>query len=165
MSDTARTPIGTDDYVSISRLVHRYADAVVHRNGVQWASCWADDAEWDLGGGRLVHGKEAIVALWYSAMKGMASVVQLVHNGEVYADASDPDRADGRWYIDERYHRADGATGILLAHYEDSFVRVDGQWLFARRFLQVHYSGAPDLSAEFTNTTDRLKDRGIPADV
>jgi hypothetical protein len=165
MSDAQRTPIGTDDFVSISRLINRYADAVVHRNGVQWASCWSADAEWDLGGGRLVSGKEAIVALWYSAMKGMASVVQLVHNGEVYANPTDPDRADGRWYIDERYRRADGVTGMLLAHYEDSFVRVDGEWLFARRFLQVHYNGAPDLSAEFSNTADRLKDRGIPADV
>lgn len=159
------TPIGTDDYVSIQRLIHRYADAVVNRNGVQWASCWADDANWDLGGGRMVEGKEAIVSLWYSAMKGMASVVQLVHNGEVYADPSDPDRASGRWYIDERYRRADGVAGTLLAHYDDEYVRVDGTWLFARRFLEAHYNGAPDLSDPFNNRQDALVARGLPADV
>ena len=108
---TAPSPINTDDYVAIQRLIHRYADAVVHRNGTQWASCWAEDAEWDLGGGRLVHGKPAITELWYNAMKGFASVVQLVHNGEVFSDPSDPDKATGRWYIDERYRRSDGTTG------------------------------------------------------
>ncbi len=158
-------PAGTDDYVAIQRLIHRYADAVVNRNGVQWSSCWADDANWDLGGGRMVEGKEAIVSLWYSAMKGMASVVQLVHNGEVWVRADDPDRAVGRWYIDERYRRADGVAGTLLAHYDDEYVRVGGQWLFSRRFLQAHYNGAPDLSGEFSNRLDALVERGVAADV
>lgn len=164
-STSANTPVGTDDYVAIQRLIHRYADAVVNRNGVQWSSCWADDADWDLGGGRMVEGKEAIVALWYSAMKGMASVVQLVHNGEVFADPADPDQASGRWYIDERYRRADGVVGTLLAHYDDQYVRVGGTWLFARRFLQAHYNGPPDLSDTFNNDLDALVARGVAADV
>ena len=162
---SAGSPINTDDYVAIQRLIHRYADAVVNRDGAQWSSCWAADADWDLGGGRLVEGKEAIVSLWYSAMKGMASVVQLVHNGEVLADPAEPDRASGRWYIDERYRRADGVVGTLLAHYDDEYVRVDGSWLFARRFLQAHYNGAPDLSDSFTNHLDALVARGVPSDV
>jgi len=162
---TAPSPINTDDYVAIQRLIHRYADAVVHRNGTQWASCWAEDAEWDLGGGRLVHGKPAITELWYKSMKGFASVVQLVHNGEVFSDPSDPDRATGRWYIDERYRRSDGTTGALLAHYDDAFVRVDGSWLFARRFLEVHYGGPVDISGDFNNNREKLVARGVAADV
>lgn len=158
------TPIGTGDFVAIQRLIHRYADAVVHRDGAQWGSCWADDASWDLGAGRLVEGRPAIVALWYKAMAGFASVVQLVHNGEVFAGAR-PDEATGRWYIDERYRRADGTNGVLLAHYDDAYIRVDGRWLFARRFLQPHYSGAADLTDAFTNTREALAGRGVPADV
>lgn len=164
-TDHDTVPAGTDDFVSIQRLIHRYADAVVNRNGVQWASCWADDANWDLGGGRMVEGKQAIVELWYSAMKGFTAVVQLVHNGEVHADPATPDRATGRWYIDERYLRADGGAGTLLAHYDDEYVRVDGRWLFARRFLEPHYNGPPDLSGEFHNRLDRLTARDLPADV
>lgn len=158
------TPIGTDDFVAIQRLVHRYADAVVHRDGAQWGSCWAGDASWDLGAGRLVEGRDAIVALWYKAMGGFASVVQLVHNGDVFARAG-PDEATGRWFIDERYRRADGTNGVLLAHYDDAYIRADGRWLFARRFLQPHYSGAPDLTDAFTNTRDALAGRGGAADV
>lgn len=159
-----REPIGTADYVEIQRLIHRYADAVIHRDGVQWASCWAEEATWDLGRGRLVEGRPAIVELWYGAMATMASVVQMVHNGEVFAGDRD-DVATGRWYIDERYRRSDGTAGILLAHYDDGYARVDGRWQFSRRFLQPHYMGPPDLSADFTNQRDALTARGVPADV
>jgi len=166
---TALRPVGTDDYVAISRLIHRYADAVVHRRGDLWGSCWAADAVWDLGRGRLVEGREAITALWYSAMKGMASVVQTVQNGEAWAAAEDPDqahpqRAVGRWYISERFRRSDGTPGILLAHYDDQYVKRDGAWLLAGRILQPHYMGAPDLTGEFTNSHDALVARGVPAD-
>lgn len=163
-------PVGTDDYVAISRLIHRYADAVVHRRGDLWSSCWAHDAVWDLGRGRQVEGREAITQLWYSAMQGMASVVQTVQNGEAWVAADDPDqahpsRAVGRWYISERYRRSDDTRGILLAHYDDQYVKRDGQWLLAGRILAPHYMGAPDLSGEFLNSKDALNARGVPSDV
>ena len=110
---TQSEPININDYVSIQRLINRYADAVIHRTGAQWASCWADDAVWDLGGGRLVEGKDAIVKLWYAAMGGISSVVQNVHNGEVWQVSGDSAAATGRWTISERFKRADGATGIF----------------------------------------------------
>lgn len=158
-------PVGTDDYVAVQRLIHRYADAVVHRDGAQWASCWADHATWDLGRGRLVEGREAIVALWYAAMEGMAAVVQMVHNGEVWR-GEDDDHTTGRWYIDERFRRADGTNSILLAHYDDAYVRsADGGWQFSRRFLQPHYMGPPELTADFANTKGALVERGVAADV
>jgi SnoaL-like domain len=157
-------PIGTEDYVAIQRLIYRYADAVVHRDGAQWASCWAPDASWDLGHGRLVEGRDAIVELWYSAMNRFAAVVQMVHNGEVWAGV-DADRATGRWYIDERFLRADGTRGVLLAHYDDGYVRLDDGWRFSRRFLQTHHMGPPDLSEDFLNTRESLVARGVGADV
>ncbi len=157
-------PVSTDDYVAIERLIHRYADAVIHRNGVQWGSTWAEDASWDLGRGRLVEGRDAILKLWYGAMAGMHAVVQVVHSGEVhYGESSD--RAAGRWYINEWFRRSDGTNGMLLAHYDDEYVRIDGQWVFSRRFLQTHYAGAPDLSADFTNHRAALVERGLDADV
>jgi ketosteroid isomerase-like protein len=140
--------VPTDDFVAISRLVHRYADAVAHRDGDQWASCWAEDATWDLGRGRLVEGRDAIVSLWHEAMGGMAAVVQMAHNGDVEAGA-DGDHATGRWYIDERFRRADGTNQILLAHYEDAYVRTADGWRFSRRELRPLYVGAPDLTGDF----------------
>ncbi len=166
---TAATPVSADDFHAIQRLLHRYVDAVIHRDGVLWGSTWADDATWDLGRGRLVEGKQAIVDLWYQAMATMHAVVQVVHSGDVrYGDAAHPadvDRASGRWYINEWFRRADGSNHVLLAHYDDDYVRVDGEWLFSRRFLQSHYSGPPDLSAPFTNHHEALVARGVASDV
>ena len=158
-------PASTDDYVAVQRLINRYADAVVHRNGVQWASCWADDAVWDRGGGRLVEGKEAIVKLWYAAMGGMASVVQQVYNGDVWYEDGATDRAVGRWAIGERFRTVNNDRAILLAHYDDGYRKVNGEWLFTRRFLQPHYRGPADLSADFSNDRAGLEARGVAPDV
>ena len=158
-------PVSVEDYVGISRLVNRYSDAVIHRNGSQWASCWADDAVWDLGGGRLVEGREAIVSLWFAAMKGMAAVVQHVHNGDAWLEDESGTRAAGRWSISERFQRSDGNRGLLLAHYDDAYQKSEGQWLFTRRLLQVHYAGPSDLSGEFLNDRAHLESRHLAPEV
>ena len=131
---------------AIAELVHTYADAVVRRDGDRWASCWAEDARWVLGPGREVVGREAIVALWHTAMSGFAAVVQLVHNGSVTLDG---DRGEGRWYLSEQFRRADGEAGTLLAHYDDTYVVQGGSWRFASRELVPRYQGPPDLSGRF----------------
>jgi len=154
------SPVDSQDFVEIQRLVNRYADAVIHRNGDQWGSCWADDAVWDLGGGRLVEGKENILKLWFAAMGGMAAVVQHAHNGDAAYDGGSRDAATGRWAISERFLTANGDRGLLLAHYDDAYRKTNGQWLFTRRFLQVHYRGGPDLTGEFANTKAGLDARG-----
>ena len=154
------SPVDPQDFVGIQRLINRYADAVIHRNGDQWGSCWADDAVWDLGGGRLVEGKENILKLWFAAMGGMAAVVQHAHNGDASYDDATRQTATGRWAISERFLTANGDRGLLLAHYDDAYRKVGGEWLFTRRFLQVHYRGAPDLSGEFLNSKDGLASRG-----
>lgn len=149
----------TEAHVEIQQLVHRYADAVVHRNGVQWTSTWAADAVWDLGQGRLVEGIEAIGKLWYGAMGGFEATIQTVLNGATDL-GDDETTATGRWYIQELYIRADGTTGILVAHYDDAYRKVDGGWRFTRRFLQPHYAGSHDLTAPFQCSADMLRERG-----
>jgi hypothetical protein len=134
----------------IADLVHRYADAVVHRDEQQWAATWAADAVWELGKGRRVEGRDAIVELWNSAMGGFAAVVQNVVNGTYELDDAG-DAGAGRWHIIEHWQRADDSRGILLAHYDDAYVRRDDRWCFASRELTVHYGGPPDLSATFHN--------------
>ena len=149
-----------DPYSEIAMLVHKYADAVVHRNGEQWSSTWSEDAVWDLGGGRLVEGLDAIKKLWYGAMTGFEATVQTVLNGGVDVDPSG-DTASGRWYIQEQVVRSNGDRGILLAHYDDQYVKTTEGWKFSRRFLQPHYSGPQDLSGEFQCSTEKLRERNV----
>ena len=135
-------------HATIDDLLHAYADAVVRRDPEQWISTWASDAVWELGKGRNVTGADAILDLWNSAMDGFKAVVQNVVNRTAeLADGA----GTGRCYIIEHWWRADDSRGILLAHYDDRYVRVDGGWRFASRELVVHYGGPPDLSAPFLN--------------
>jgi hypothetical protein len=134
----------------ITDLVHHYADAVVHRDAAAWSATWAADAVWELGRGRRVEGREAILELWNSAMDGFAAVVQNVMNGTATLDES-RGTGTGRWYIIEHWRRVDDTRGILLAYYDDTYVRVDGSWLFGSRELVIQYAGAADLSAPFLN--------------
>lgn len=135
----------------IAELVHRYADAVVHRNEAQWAATWAPDAVWELGGGHRVEGREAIVGLWNGAMDGFAAVIQNVVNGT--ADLDDAaGTGSGRWYVIEHWRRTDASAGILLAHYDDNYLLTGEGWRFASRELTIHYMGPPDLSGTFHNS-------------
>ncbi len=133
---------------AIEDLVHRYSDAVVHADRVQWSATWADDAVWDLGKGRRVEGRQAIGDQWASAMTRFEAVVQTVMNGSVDLD----DKAGvgtGRWYIHEVMHRSGGKRSLMVGHYDDRYVRTDDGWRFAARSLVQHYAGPGDLSGTF----------------
>lgn len=136
--------------IAVSDLVHHYADAVCRRDADQWAATWAPDAVWELGKGRRVEGRDAILELWNNAMDGFKAVVQnVVNHGASLDDLSSS--GIGRCYIQENWWRADDSKGILLAYYDDSYERVGDEWLFASRELIVQYAGPPDLSAPFLN--------------
>ncbi len=135
------------DRDDISDLVHRYSDAVTRKDRAQWAATWAEDAWWDLGKGRFNRGRDNIVDFWQKAVDGLTIVVQLVHNGAVTIDG---DTASGRWYMSEHLERTTGVKGMLLAWYDDTYVRVDGRWVFASRSMGSLYHGSPDLSGAFT---------------
>ena len=108
----------------------------------------------------MVEGIDAIKNLWYSAMKGFQATIQTVLNGGIEVDPSGM-KASGRWYIQEQVVRANGERGILLAHYDDEYVKTDNGWKFSRRFLQPHYAGPHDLSEEFQCSADKLRERNI----
>lgn len=144
----SRTPVDADDYLAIMRLANAYANAVIDRDVDSWAACWADDGVWDLGGGRAVSGKESIVAFWNGAMSAFSKVVQTVHTGDAW-HRGESGLASGRWNISERFALSDGKTGMLLAHYNDDYRKVNGAWLYTKRELVAHYQGPADLSGKF----------------
>lgn len=135
----------------IAELVHRYADAVGRRDADGWVETWAPNARWILSVDRDVQGRDAILSTWLKAMQRYRVVIQRVMNGQVDFAG---DQASGRWHIHEHFRRATGEPGILLAHYDDTYVRLDGHWLFASRSLERYYMGPPDLSAPFENESD-----------
>ena len=44
--------------------------------------------------------------------------------------------------------REDGASSFMVAHYEDEYLQVDGQWFFANRSLVPHHRRVSETRAE-----------------
>jgi hypothetical protein len=134
---------------AISDLVHRYCDAVARKDREQWSATWAQDAHWDLGGGRITDGREAIVGLWVTALDRFAVVLQLAHSGQAETN-NETGAGSGRWYFTENMQLMNGDRAIMVGYYDDTYTKASGEWLFASRKLEVLYRGSPDLSGTFT---------------
>jgi ketosteroid isomerase-like protein len=137
-------PFATE-YVEIRQLVERYADAVNRVDAKDWGACWAPAGVWDLGG-RVMEGRDAVVAFWKQVMPTFPFVVQVIHSGVV--NSVDGDRATGTWYLSEYMHRDDGSRNHGIGCYRDEYVRLNGEWHFAKRRYDLLYSGPTDLSGQ-----------------
>lgn len=124
---------------ALRQLVGRYCDGVNRVDVSTWSSTWAADGSWTLGKDPI-EGRDAIVATWEAAMAGFEWVVQTAPLMVFEIDEA-AGTGVGRVTVNERFKRADGKTGALLATYHDEYVRVSGEWLFRSRRLQVHDIG------------------------
>ena len=130
------------DELAIRGLVARYTDAVNRRDRDAWSATWADDGVWDMMG-RAIEGRSSVVDTWSGAMAGLRFAFQLAHSGVVHVDG---ERGTGSWTLSELTEGPDGVAGMMVALYDDAYTRVSGEWLFARRKLNILYAGPPDLS-------------------
>jgi len=133
------------DEREIRDLVARYSDAVNRRDAGAWGETWAVDARWRLGG-RITHGRDAIVRRWTETMERVPFVLQLPSFGVIDLDAPGP---RGRWYIQEIVQRPSGSS-ITFGVYADHYVHEEGRWRFARRRFDALYRGADDPDAAWT---------------
>jgi AcrR family transcriptional regulator len=124
---------------ALRQLVTQYCDGVIRKDVDTWAGTWAVDAAWALHGDPII-GKDAIVTTWVAAMKRFDWVVQTAPMMTFEVDEH-AGVASGRVVVQERFHRADGVPGSLLATYHDDYRRDGGRWLFTNRRLQVHERG------------------------
>lgn len=127
-----------EDRLAIRELLDSYADAVNRIDADDWAATWAEDSVWSLPDypeiGEI-KGRAAIRAAWVEAMKHYPGIVFVSTPGAIVVDG---DRATVRSYTSEVYD-AEGVTKRDRGRYEDEVVKVDGEWLFARRsFRNVH---------------------------
>lgn len=127
-----------EDRLAIRELLETYADAVTRVDADAWAATWAEDAEWslpdypELG---TTRGRAAIRAMWVEAMKGYPGIMFEAWPGSIEVDG---DRATMRSYTAEVYDQ-NGQTHRDRGRYEDTLVKIDGQWLFASRsFRNIH---------------------------
>ncbi len=128
----------------IRSLVSTYAQAVVTRDGASWQSTWSKDGVWELMG-QAPRGRDALLEHWNKLMGGIQFVYQLAGEGKVQIDASG-ERGTGSFPTVEFAKFGEGPGNLLLGTYHDEYILEDGQWLFAKRRMQIQYMGPSDLS-------------------
>ena len=136
----------------IRKLIHRYADAVCRFDPEQWTATWAPDGVWTMLRGSI-QGREEIGAKWTEIMKTFPAVVHVYYNGTCELDEAS-NTGTGRWYVGEFFTRPDGETNTLYGYYDDEYVRVDGEWLFANRTLEALYRGKSDMTGTYLLASD-----------
>ena len=114
-------------------LVHRYADAASRRDPAGVASTFTADGEWHAPELGRFKGRDAMVAFFTSMLGGWNVFLQGLQSGVVVVDATNPDRATGRWFVQETGQRAEGTNLIISGVYHDEYIRDADSWLIARR--------------------------------
>ena len=122
----------------IENLQARYLFALDFKDHDLYVTTFTPDGILDVGNGAVV-GREAIKAAVANMPGGRHHITNLVLR-------IDGDRATGRaaWM-----HTGKNAEGRMMiggfGHYEDDFVKVDGEWLFARR--RIYNEGRAEWAA------------------
>jgi uncharacterized protein (TIGR02246 family) len=121
------------DEHEIRNLVHRYADAASRRDPVGVASTFTDAGEWQTTELGHFRGRNAMVAFFTSMLDGWNAFLQGLLSGVVVLDSTNPDRAAGRWFVQEIGQRAEGANLSIAGVYHDEYVRDAGAWRIMQR--------------------------------
>ncbi len=98
------------DETEIRSLVNRYADAASRRDPAGVASTFTDDGEWHAPELGRFEGRGAMVAFFTTMLDGWNFFLHGLQSGVIVVGADDPDRATGRWFVQETGQRADGTN-------------------------------------------------------
>ena len=123
-----------EDRLAIRERMDAYADGVYRKDPDAWGACWAEDAVWDLGRATK-EGRAAIVEFWTGIMKGYDRVQHQVAPGSIIVNG---DTAEATTHVEELLLAADGSVRKACGMYNDTLVKVGGEWLFkVRRYNPI----------------------------
>jgi hypothetical protein len=78
-------------------------------------------------------GRNAMVAFFTSMLSGWNVFLQALMSGVIVVDPSNPDRAVGRWFVQETGQRAESTNLIISGVYHDEYIRDGSAWLILHR--------------------------------
>jgi len=144
MSDTQRLD-AIEAKMAIADLVHGYAKAIRHNKPELVEALFAPDSSFEVRGGHPSNpeftvqshfdGAKAIGAFMNEG-KGRAHPVPLIHNLMIELDG---DRASGTCAMEGHVY---GTEHKMIGEYRDSYVRIDGSWLFASRTFTMYMTSS-----------------------
>jgi uncharacterized protein (TIGR02246 family) len=121
------------DELAIRDVVHRYADASSRRDGAGVASTFTADAEWTSSVVGQFEGREALETFFADMLAEWNAFIQGLLSGVIVFDEDDPDRAKGRWFVEETGQRNEGTNLSVSGVYHDEYLREAGAWRINRR--------------------------------
>lgn len=123
--------------VHVRELLDRYHAGINTRDFTALASCFADDAVWEVGPEPKLHvqGRDAIVAKLHETVGAQELLVQA--NFAVTIDVVDRDHARAHSTIVELGREPGGKGMQVIGSYDDELVRVAGRWQYARHVMTV----------------------------
>ncbi|MCB2077148.1 MAG: nuclear transport factor 2 family protein [Novosphingobium sp.] len=144
MSDFVRTE------AAIRQLHSRYADAVWRQDADAFGACFAEDAEWRVGGS-VLNGRTVITEAIRAVFPNFKRILMTFRTPIVHVGDGE---ATSRAYVTEDRAMADGTPSLVQGVYYDRFVERGGEWLFHWRLFQTNYLGPYDMSEEFFDAPD-----------
>ena len=127
------------DREAIRDLACRYAHCVWQKDAVGATELFTEDGVMDPGDRPPHEGRETMLEI-YRQMLEESELRPFVHNHVIELAG---DRATGTCYLD-LHDTIDGRSMTGLGHYEDQYVRIEGQWKFRSRKLNMcQLTGAP----------------------
>jgi uncharacterized protein (TIGR02246 family) len=125
----------TDDRLAIRERIETYSHAVFLKDADLWISNWAEDGVWHLPSiGIDISGRANIRAAWVQAMSAFALAGFFAVPGAIEVDG---ETATARSYTQEFLVLKEGGIRKIIGAYDDTLVKRDGVWLFARRSYNV----------------------------
>ncbi len=124
-----------EDRLAIRERIETYSHAVFLKDADLWISNWAEDGVWNLPSvGVEMTGRAKIRAAWEQAMSNYAMAGFFAVPGAIEVNG---DTATARSYTQEVLLTKDGALRKIVGAYDDTLVKGNGTWLFARRSYTV----------------------------
>ena len=149
----AVTPAETADRLAIRELIESYAHCADRRDAKGQMSLFTRDTHFvvymnarDPKPSQELHSREALAPV-FAALNQYDATTHFV--GQSTITSLSGDRARGEAYCLAHHVTVDGARRLLMVaslRYLDTFVKIDGAWLFAERLLYVDWVDERALS-------------------
>jgi ketosteroid isomerase-like protein len=137
--------LSVEDRLDVMDLVARYAECVDSGDVAGYAALFTEDGVIEHSAG-TVRGRGEIQAWVEGVVKrgGVGKESRVKHVMGLPVIRGDGERATSRAYVTIPRHMESGEIVIRLAGtYFDDCVKVDGQWLFEKRVIQLDFVASP----------------------
>ncbi len=135
---------------AIRQLHQRYVDAVFRKDAEAFGNCFAENAEWRVGG-NVMRGRAEAVEVIKKVFPQFRRILMTFRQPILQVGDG---VASGRTYVTENSLFADGRPFAPIGIYYEHFVDEGDAWRFKWRLFQTQYVGPPDLSGTWFDMLD-----------